>query len=137
MRPIVGVVKHKVMLPTCYAFLDNHKSKAVSNGFSRSSSGNYIVTHNHIVGLHHHAIIAVHPDHVERMRDLEGENTLNANRFTDKGIQFGRKKSLSDKQADELRAKRDSGLMIKDLMTEYSLSKASVYRILNNKELVD
>ena len=30
-----------------------------------------------------------------------------------------------------MRSKRDSGVLIKNLMSEYGLSKASVYRLLN------
>jgi DNA invertase Pin-like site-specific DNA recombinase len=65
------------------------------------------------------------------------ENDLRKERQTDgialarrKGIQFGRKKSLNDDQVIELRQKRNEGVMIKDLMSNYSLSKASVYRAL-------
>jgi DNA invertase Pin-like site-specific DNA recombinase len=47
------------------------------------------------------------------------------------GVKFGRKKSLSDEQVLEMRQKRSEGLKIKDLMTHYALSKASVYRALS------
>jgi DNA invertase Pin-like site-specific DNA recombinase len=46
------------------------------------------------------------------------------------GVQLGRKRSLTDAQIVELRQKRTDGLMIKNLMTQYGLSKASVYRAL-------
>jgi Mor family transcriptional regulator len=46
------------------------------------------------------------------------------------GVKFGRKKALTDEQVLELRQKRSEGLKIRDLMTHYSLSKASVYRAL-------
>lgn len=46
------------------------------------------------------------------------------------GVAFGRQKALSANQAAELRAKRDTGILIKDLMAAYGLSKASVYRYL-------
>ena len=46
------------------------------------------------------------------------------------GVKFGRKKSLTDEQVVEMRQKRTDGLLIKDLMTHYGLSKASVYRAL-------
>ena len=46
------------------------------------------------------------------------------------GVKFGRKKSLTDAQVVEMRQKRTDGLLIKDLMTHYGLSKASVYRAL-------
>jgi DNA invertase Pin-like site-specific DNA recombinase len=48
-----------------------------------------------------------------------------------KGIRFGRKQSLTDAQVGELRQKRSQGVKIIELMTEFKVSKASVYRILN------
>ena len=47
-----------------------------------------------------------------------------------KGVKFGRKKQLTQSQILELRQKRGEGALIKDLMKEYSLSKASAYRYL-------
>lgn len=46
------------------------------------------------------------------------------------GVAFGRQKALSAKQASELHTKREAGILIKDLMAAYRLSKASVYRYL-------
>jgi len=67
----------------------------------------------------------------------EFENDLRRDRQMDgiaharkSGVKFGRKKSLTDAQVVEMRQKRTEGLLIKDLMTHYSLSKASVYRAL-------
>jgi len=47
------------------------------------------------------------------------------------GVQFGRKAKLTDEQIDMLKLKRSQGVLIKDLMLEFNLSKASVYRLLN------
>lgn len=47
-----------------------------------------------------------------------------------RGVQFGRKKDLSPEQVSELREHRKQGALIKELMQEYQLSKASVYRYL-------
>ena len=47
------------------------------------------------------------------------------------GVKFGRQAVLSDAQVAEMRTKRDSGILIKNLMSEYGLTKASVYRLLN------
>ncbi|MES9964831.1 MAG: recombinase family protein [Candidatus Sedimenticola sp. 20ELBAFRAG] len=47
------------------------------------------------------------------------------------GVAFGRKAKLTDEQVQEMRSKRESGVLIKDLMNEYGISKASVYRLLN------
>jgi DNA invertase Pin-like site-specific DNA recombinase len=67
----------------------------------------------------------------------EFENDLRKDRQADgislarrNGVKFGRKKALNETQVQELRQKRLEGILIKDLMTHYSLSKASVYRAL-------
>lgn len=46
------------------------------------------------------------------------------------GVKFGRKVTLTSEQADEMRQRRKDGVMIKELMKDYSLSKSSVYRYL-------
>ena len=46
------------------------------------------------------------------------------------GVAFGRKAKLTEEQVVEMRQKRSEGVLIKDLMSEYGLSKASVYRLL-------
>ena len=52
----------------------------------------------------------------------------------ERGIEFGRKKKLSIKEHHELRRKRQRGELIKQLMKDYGLSKASVYRYLDDSE---
>jgi DNA invertase Pin-like site-specific DNA recombinase len=47
-----------------------------------------------------------------------------------KGIKFGRKRSLSSEQIQEVLLKRSEGIKVVDLMAEYGLSKASIYRAL-------
>jgi DNA invertase Pin-like site-specific DNA recombinase len=49
----------------------------------------------------------------------------------EQGIAFGRKRTITETQIVELREKRQQGILIKALMKEYNLSKASVYRYLN------
>lgn len=49
-----------------------------------------------------------------------------------KGIKFGRKKSLTDAQIQEMRLKRAEGLNVVALMKEYRLSRASIYRALGS-----
>lgn len=49
-----------------------------------------------------------------------------------RGVAFGRQKKISQKQVQEMKEKRGQGALIKELMEEYSLSKASVYRYLGN-----
>jgi DNA invertase Pin-like site-specific DNA recombinase len=48
----------------------------------------------------------------------------------EKGVRFGRKAMLTNDQIYEMRSKRDSGHLIRELMSEYNLSKSSVYRLL-------
>lgn len=52
------------------------------------------------------------------------------------GVEFGRKAKLTDTQVSEMRQKREDGVLIKHLMAEYGLSKASVYRLLKTPEPV-
>lgn len=47
-----------------------------------------------------------------------------------RGVRFGAPKKLNDGQVVEMRKKREDGVMIKHLMKEYGLSKASVYRLM-------
>jgi DNA invertase Pin-like site-specific DNA recombinase len=49
-----------------------------------------------------------------------------------RGIRFGRKKTLSTTQMAALRHRRTQGVLIKTLMQDYGLSKASVYRYLRD-----
>lgn len=67
----------------------------------------------------------------------EFENDLRRERQSDgielaktKGVRFGRKATLSPEQIIEMRGLRESGVLIKDLMGKYALSKASIYRLL-------
>jgi len=46
------------------------------------------------------------------------------------GVAFGRQKVLTSQQAEELRQRRRDGELIRTLMFDYQLSKASVYRYL-------
>lgn len=45
-----------------------------------------------------------------------------------RGVRFGRKKRLDAQQSKQLRHRRKTGTLIKTLMADYNLSKASVYR---------
>lgn len=52
----------------------------------------------------------------------------------ERGVSFGRKKKLSTNDVAALRHKRADGALIKTLMTDYNLSKASIYRYLSTTE---
>jgi hypothetical protein len=47
-------------------------------------------------------------------------------------VHFGRTKKLTRQQSAELRDRRAQGVLIKTLMHDYTLSKASVYRYLDD-----
>lgn len=64
---------------------------------------------------------------IRRERQLEGINAAK-----EKGIKFGAKPKLNSDQIAEMKKKRNEGVLIKDLMQEYRLSKASVYRLLKD-----
>jgi DNA invertase Pin-like site-specific DNA recombinase len=46
------------------------------------------------------------------------------------GIKFGRKKLCTKEQVEEIKKLRSEGVMIKELMLRYKVSKASIYRML-------
>ncbi len=50
----------------------------------------------------------------------------------ERGIKFGPSVKLNNEQAIKMRHIRGEGILIKDLMKEYKLSKASVYRYLSD-----
>ena len=52
----------------------------------------------------------------------------------DNGVKFGAKPKVTQEQIEEIISKRNEGVLIKDLMTEYGLSKASIYRILSENQ---
>jgi DNA invertase Pin-like site-specific DNA recombinase len=47
-----------------------------------------------------------------------------------KGVQFGRKKRLTGETVDQIKAMRDGGETVPEIMKSTGLSKASVYRAL-------
>jgi DNA invertase Pin-like site-specific DNA recombinase len=68
----------------------------------------------------------------------EFENAIRAERQADgiakaksNGVQFGAKAKLSEQELSEMKQKRADGVLIKNLMSEYAISKASVYRLLS------
>jgi DNA invertase Pin-like site-specific DNA recombinase len=59
-------------------------------------------------------------------RQMEG-----INKAKERGVRFGRKKKLIPRQIAELKDRRFGGALIKTLMKDYGLSKATVYRYLS------
>lgn len=56
------------------------------------------------------------------------------NKAREKGIRFGAKQRLSAEEIKELRKRRREGVLIKTLMKDYRLSKASIYRYLSESK---
>ena len=54
-----------------------------------------------------------------------------------KGVRFGAQRKLTAGQIEELKKKRAAGVLIKTLMNDYRLSKASVYRYLETNAASD
>jgi DNA invertase Pin-like site-specific DNA recombinase len=50
----------------------------------------------------------------------------------ERGVQFGAQPKLTDEQVIEMRQRRENGELIRVLMKDYSISKATVYRYLSN-----
>jgi DNA invertase Pin-like site-specific DNA recombinase len=72
------------------------------------------------------ASIAEFETEIRKERQTEGIAKAKSN-----GVRFGAKPKLTGDQITEMRKKRSSGVLIKNLMIEFELSKASVYRLLS------
>ena len=62
---------------------------------------------------------------IRKERQMEG-----IAKAKEKGVQFGRKPKLREREIDQLRREHENGSKISELMSKYSISKASVYRLL-------
>ena len=51
-------------------------------------------------------------------------------RARERGVKFGRRASLTDRQIAEMTMKYNSGVSVPALMTEYPISRASIYRLI-------
>ena len=71
------------------------------------------------------ASIAEFETEIRKERQMEG-----ISKAKERGVQFGRKPVLDEKEIEQMRKDRKKGVKISDLMSKYSLSKASVYRLL-------
>ena len=71
------------------------------------------------------ASIAEFETEIRKERQMEG-----IARAKEKGVRFGRKSKLQEEEIEALRRERKNGVKISDLMSKYSISKASVYRLL-------
>lgn len=73
------------------------------------------------------SVIAQFETEIRAERQMEG-----IAKAKERGISFGAKRRLRDRDVRELKRKRGDGYLIRDLMREYKLSKVSVYRYLND-----
>jgi DNA invertase Pin-like site-specific DNA recombinase len=71
------------------------------------------------------------------------ETELRAERQSDgihkakeRGVKFGAQSKLTTAQIEKLKERRQSGALIKTLMADYNLSKASIYRYLGSGEIL-
>lgn len=71
------------------------------------------------------ASIAEFETELRKERQLEG-----VIKAKEKGVKFGAKAKLTAEQVDQMKSDRADGVLIKDLMQTYGLSKASVYRLM-------
>jgi len=71
------------------------------------------------------ASIAEFETEIRKERQLEGIEKAKAN-----GVKFGAKRKLNNEQLSQLKLDREAGLLIKDLMVKYNMSKDSIYRML-------
>lgn len=62
---------------------------------------------------------------IRKERQLEG-----IAKAKEEGVRFGAKNKLTDIQIEDMRIERESGVLIRDLMEKYNISKATVYRLL-------
>lgn len=72
------------------------------------------------------ASIAEFETEIRKERQLDGIAKAKTN-----GVKFGAKTKLTDEQLTQMKSERESGVLIKDLMSKYKLSKASIYRLLS------
>jgi len=71
--------------------------------------------------------IAEFETELRKERQIEGIAKAKTN-----GVKFGRRAVLNNLQIVEMREKRKKGVLIRELMVEYGLSKSSIYRLLND-----
>jgi hypothetical protein len=85
----------KSIQPISYCFVDEHETKPVKNQVFNSNTRFVQDTFMFPVRLHHHCILSVHPETLERMETLIGEDTLVRNEFSSKIMSTDLKKCES------------------------------------------
>ena len=70
--------------------------------------------------------IAEFENDIRRERQADGINKAIKN-----GVKFGAKSKLTKAQVIDLKEKRAKGILIRDLVNEFGISKASIYRLIS------
>ena len=70
-------------------------------------------------------VIGEFENETRKERQLDG-----IRKSKERGVQFGRKLKLTKEQIIEMKSKRDRGMEIKDLVSEFGISRESVYRLM-------
>jgi DNA invertase Pin-like site-specific DNA recombinase len=73
-------------------------------------------------------VIAQFENEIRAERQLDG-----ITKAKERGVAFGRKRKLSKDALSRLKEQRAEGMLIKDLMKAYDLSKASIYRLMKEE----
>ncbi len=64
--------------------------------------------------------------------ELRAERQMDGiHKAKENGVRFGRRQTLNQEQIEMLQKRREQGELIKNIMNEYRLSKASIYRYLD------
>jgi len=74
------------------------------------------------------AAIAQFETEIRAERQIDG-----IQKAKERGVKFGKKRKLNQQQIAELQKRRHQGVLIKTLMKDYGISKASVYRYLKEE----
>jgi hypothetical protein len=74
--------RHRHKQPICFSFIDEHRMNNVRTVLFDHRTHQMKETYDTPVRLHHHSIIAVHNDNVDRMKRLIGENTVSNSHFS-------------------------------------------------------
>ena len=78
------------------------------------------------------AAIAQFETEIRAERQIDG-----IQKAKERGVKFGKKKKLNQQQIAELQHRRQQGVLIKTLMKDYGISKASVYRYLKEENAAE
>jgi DNA invertase Pin-like site-specific DNA recombinase len=84
-------------------------------------NGWYIIARKVTLGA-----IAQFETEIRAERQMDGIQKAQAS-----GVQFGVKSKLTDEQITDLRQRRQNGELIRELMKDFGISKATVYRYLD------